>query len=155
MSNPLTPPHSSHSTPGFTLLETLLCVSMIGILAAIILPFSLSMMTRNDLDVAVDMITQDIHRAQTLARSGMNDSQWGVSVQQEAITLFNGVSFAARTTQFDETFSLSGTLQPSGVTEITFAKLTGKPNQTGSLTLTSAHNETRTITINAFGIAGY
>ena len=140
---------------GFTLLEVLLSVSVIGIIAGIAIPVYQSFQTRNDLDIAAAAIAQSLRRAQVLAEAVDGDISWGVFVASGALTLFQGTSYAARNSSFDEVFEVPTSITPSGVAEVVFAKFTGLPQTTGTVTLTSTNNETREITINAKGMVSY
>lgn len=139
---------------GFTLLELLLSVSLLGILTALVLPVGLRMNEKNDLDVAVTMAAMALRRAQTLSQSGLHDGSWGVFMQTGLITLFKGPSYAGRDASFDETSSISSSLAPSGLTEIVFSKGSGGPQNTGILVLTGLSDSAR-ITINSKGILQY
>ncbi len=133
----------------------LLSVAAITIIAGISVPVYQSFQNRNDLDIATVAIAQSVRRAQLLAQAVDGDVSWGVKIQSGSIAVFKGTSYAARDTTFDETFDVPTSITPSGVSEIVFAKFTGLPATTGTTTLTSNINETRTITINAKGMVGY
>lgn len=140
---------------GFTLLELLLSVVLIGMIMGISLPVYESFTRRNDLDLAAQNIVNSVRRAQTYARAVKGDSVWGVAVQPSGITLFKGASFAGRDTAFDEAVVLPGSIVPSGSSEIAFAKLSAAPLAAGAFTLTSNTNDARTVTINAEGMVEY
>jgi prepilin-type N-terminal cleavage/methylation domain-containing protein len=140
---------------GFTLLEVLLSVAAIAIIAGISVPLYQSFQNRNDLDIAAVSTAQTLHRAQALAQAVDGDTSWGVNIQSGSITLFKGTSYAARDTAYDEVFDVPTSIAPSGISEIIFAKFTGLPQITGTITFTSNNNETRNITINAKGMVGY
>ena len=136
---------------GFTLLEVLLSVGIMAILAGIGAPIFGRSQTKNDLDTAVVSLTQSWRRGQVLAIANEGDSLWGVKVSAGSITLFKGAAFAARDTNYDETFDLPATISVSGaVGEITFSKLTGTPSATGSVSLTNFAAST-TLNINSQG----
>lgn len=140
---------------GFSLLEMILSIAIITILSAISLPIYASYQTRTDAAVTTERVAELLRRAQVYAR-GMNlDSSWGVEIQSSSATLFKGTTFATRTTTYDETLTLSSSITPSGSSEIIFTKLTGTPAATGSVVLTGANNDARTISVNAIGLVSY
>ncbi|KKU82419.1 MAG: Type 4 fimbrial pilin-like protein signal peptide protein [Parcubacteria group bacterium GW2011_GWA2_47_8] len=140
---------------GFTLLEMLLAVAAIAVIAGIGIPIYQSLQVRNDIDIAATTIAQGARRAQLLSQASQIDSIWGIRVQSGSITLFRGATYATRDATFDELSSLPGTITPSGVQEIVFAKFSGDPQATGAMTLTSNSNEIRTITLNKKGMVNY
>lgn len=141
---------------GFSLIEMLLSVTIIGVLAGLSLPIYGSFQNRNDLDITAESTANALRRAQTYARGSKDDSQWGVEVQSTAITLFKGTSFASRDTTYDETITVASTVGVSGsLTEVLFSKLSGAPSTTGDITLTAITNDVRTVSINAKGMVSY
>lgn len=142
------------SGAGFTLIEVLLSVALIGLIAGIGAVVFQQLQNRNDLDVAVAAIASSDRRAQALSRAADGDTTWGVRVNAGAITLFQGASFVSRNTALDEVTTMSSAISPSGFQEVVFSKLTGLPQATGTLTL-SGPNDSRTITLNAQGTILY
>ena len=140
---------------GFTLIEVMLSLAAISIIAGISIPIYQSFQARNDLDIATVSIVQTMRRAQILAQAVDGDTSWGVKLQSESLTLFKGANYVARDSSFDEVFDISTTITPSGISEVVFAKFTGLPQTTGTITLSSNINETRTITINEKGAVSY
>jgi prepilin-type N-terminal cleavage/methylation domain-containing protein len=140
---------------GFTLIEMLLSVGIIALLAGLTTPVYQSFNNRNELDITAQSLASALRRAQVYARSVHGDSQWGVEIQSGAITLFKGSVFASRDTTYDEVSVISSSTAVTGTSEILFAKLSGAPASTGSVTLTDINNEVRTVTINAKGMVSY
>lgn len=140
---------------GFTLLEVILVIATITVLAAIAVPVYFTLQVKNDLDVATNTTLQTLRRAQILSQAVDGDTTWGVKLQQANITLFKGVSYSTRDSNFDEVYSLSGNVSPTGILEIVFSKLLGTPDTTGILTLTNTNNETQNITIGSKGQLDY
>ncbi|HEU0085640.1 MAG TPA: prepilin-type N-terminal cleavage/methylation domain-containing protein [Candidatus Paceibacterota bacterium] len=140
---------------GFTLIEILLSLALIALMAGMLVPAYHMLQTRNDLDIAAVLTAQTLRRAQTLSRAMDGDSSWGVYVEEESVTLFKGASYDDRDSDFDEVSNISSALSLSGTQEFVYAKLSGIPQNTGTLTLTLNENETRNITINVKGTITY
>lgn len=143
------------TSKGFTLLEILLSIALIALLAGIAAPIYQSFQVRNDLDIAANTVAQTLRRAELLSQAVDGDVSWGVSIQSGSITLFQGVSYAGRNSDFDEIFDMPTSITPSGLQEIVFSRFSGEPQTTGTCTLTSSINEIRTITINEKGTIEY
>lgn len=133
----------------------LLSIALITVIAGMSVPIYQSFQVRNDLDIAAVTTAQTLRRAEALAQAVDGDISWGVNIQSGSVTLFKGTSYAARDTAFDEVFDVPTSITPSGLSEIVFTKFTGLPASTGTITLTSNINETRSITINAKGMVSY
>lgn len=140
---------------GFTLIEMLLSVTMIGMIAGISLPVYVSFQARNELATTSSAVVEMLRRAQNYARTGLNDSQWGVSIASNSATLFKGTSYASRDVAYDEILTLPGSLSASGLGEVVFAELTGVPSTTGAITLASSTNDIDVLTLNAKGMVSY
>lgn len=140
---------------GFTLIEVLLVVVLVGMLAGVGVPIYQALQSRNDLDIAAVAVAQNLRRAQVLAQAVDGDSTWGVRIQSGSVIVFKGGAFASRDSSYDETFDIAGGIVQSGLNEVVFTKLTGLPQTTGIVTLTSQASEQRTITINTKGAIDY
>lgn len=140
---------------GFTLIEVLLSVAIIGMLVGISLPVYESFSRRNDLDVTAQGVVSLLRRAESYSRAVKADAVWSVEIQTSSATLFQGTSFASRNTAYDETVAIPSSVAPSGLTEVQFSKLSAAPNTTGTVTLLSNTNDTRAIAINAEGMVSY
>ncbi len=140
---------------GFTLLELLLSVTLIGIIAGISLPVQQAYFTGTDLSVAAETFAQTLRRAQLMAQGSTGDSEWGVRAGSGSVTLFMGSSYAARDADYDEVYEFATAITPSGDTEYVFAKMTGEPDAAGVTTLASPSSQTRMITVNTEGGVAY
>lgn len=137
------------------MLEMLLTIAIIAILGGISAPIYMSFLTRNDLNVTSTIMTQSLRRAQTQAKNMVNDSNWGVHVEDQMLTIFSGESYAGRDASYDETFDIAPTISFSGISEVVFTRFTGDTLNSGAIILNSSNNETRTITINQKGMVDY
>jgi prepilin-type N-terminal cleavage/methylation domain-containing protein len=138
---------------GFTLIEMLLSVSIIAIVSALSLPLYQVFQNKNDLAVVSESVGQALRRAQVYARAADDDAQWSVEIQSTAVTLFRGTNFVGRDASYDEAVSIPAGVNVTGLTEVQFAKMTGLPNTSGSITFTSARTgDVETVSINAKGM---
>lgn len=136
---------------GFSLIEMLLSVVIIGILAGISAPVWGNLQIKNDLDIAATTVTQTLRRAQMLSWAIDGDSSWGVHTGEGKIVLFKGSTYAGRDSNYDEIFDLPSDITPSGINDIIYSKLLGEPQTTGTITLTTA-TDSKNITINTKGM---
>jgi prepilin-type N-terminal cleavage/methylation domain-containing protein len=143
------------SLQGFTLIEIMLSMACIAIIAGMSIPAYSSFQVKNDLDTASVSLATSLRRAQALAQSGSGDSMWGVYTATGSILIYKGSRYATRDTSQDEVTIISPTITATGLKEITFGKVWGMPNATGTTTLTSLRNDIRTITINQKGMVDY
>ncbi len=144
-----------NSLTGFTLIEVLLVLALLGLIVGLAAPVVWSFSMQNDLDLETAIAAQTMRRAQSLAVYGSNDSSWGVKLESRDVTLFSGSSFAGRDLDFDEVFHLPSVLTVAGPSEIIFSKLNGQPGATGTLVLSNNIDQSRTLNINAAGMVAY
>lgn len=136
--------------PAFTLIEILLAVALLAMILAISLPLGQEYLNKNELENAKTLITQTIRSAQANAKAGKADAQWGVRINDNAITLFQGNSYATRNTAVDVVISWSDRFDATGVSELVFSKYNALPSTTGTITITG-FELTSEITINTQG----
>ena len=140
---------------GFSLIEVLLVMALIGALFLASSPAFVQMQVINDLDVATTATVEGLRQAQAHAAAGDGDSVWGVRVGTNDATLFRGTSYATRTTAWDSVSSWQNTLTVTGTSEFTFTKTEGRPVVAGNVTLTTPSGTSRTITVNSLGMVDY
>jgi len=135
---------------GFTLLELLLVITAAVLVAAFTIPTGIRFFQIQLLDEATSDILGVVRRAQSQAVFQKNDSVFGVRFLPSSYVLFQGSSYALRVQSEDETFSLGGGITATGVDEVVFGKLTGLPNATSTITITSG-SDMQTLDINSQG----
>jgi prepilin-type N-terminal cleavage/methylation domain-containing protein len=140
---------------GFTLIEVLLAIVLISLLTAISIEAYYSLFYRNDLDVAKNQVAQALGRAASLSAASFRDSNWGVEISTNNVVIFKGITYAGRDQNYDEIYPIASSITPSGLSEVIFTKMTGLPQSTGTVTLTSANGDARNITINSKGTVSY
>ena len=130
---------------GFTLIEILLVIGMLGILSSFSVAWYRRIQVRSDLNLAAEQISQGLARAKLLSQTAKNDDMWGF--RPVSGTLFQGPSYALRTQEHDEQYPMPSTIRITGLPEVTFSKLLGKPSATGTILLTDLFGEQRSISI--------
>jgi prepilin-type N-terminal cleavage/methylation domain-containing protein len=139
---------------GFTLIEMLLSISIIGIIAGLSTPLYHSFATRNDLSVVAEETTRALRRANNYSRGAREDSTWGVNFESSTITLYKGNDFASRDKSFDEAIPVPININLNYSGKIVFAKVTGLPSSSESISLVGQDGKT-TIRINEEGMVSY
>jgi prepilin-type N-terminal cleavage/methylation domain-containing protein len=141
------------SRSGFTLIELLLVIGIIGVVGAISIPLYNDFQIRSDLNLATEQASQGLARARILSQSGKGDDNWGFFVPSG--TLYKGISYAERDTEYDEVYPMPSTITTTGLLEVSFSRLEGAPSATGTIVLTSLTGEQRTVlmTVEKSGIA--
>lgn len=140
---------------GFSLLEISMAIAILAIIVGLGMPIFNNFKIKNDLDNARNTIVYSLRRAQGLSQVMEEDDTWGVYIESGKVVLFKGSTYAGRNTDYDEENTILGSLQISGINEIVFDKLTGLPQTTGDINLTSNANETSIITVNSKGMVSY
>lgn len=130
---------------GFSVLEVVLALAAIGIIAGVTVPLYHDYQIRNDLNLATEQTTQGLRRAQLLSQSTERDSSWGFFVP--AGTLYRGTSYDLRDASFDEVYPMPSAIKVTGLNEVSYARITGKPSVLGTIVLTALNDETRSIVI--------
>jgi len=140
---------------GFTLFEILLIISIIFFLAALVLPISLSFYSNQQMQANGQQILQTLRRAQVKAMAVEADSTFGVYFDNtnKKYILFKGNSYKeiGRDAQYDEVFELPKTIMISGLLEVVFSKLEGKPVPIGGDIALTSGGLIQVININEIG----
>jgi type II secretory pathway pseudopilin PulG len=137
--------------PGFTILEALLTFAVLGVMAGITVVAPIRYIALARLNTMTEQTVEALRRAQILARAGAEGSAWGFDVPHG--TLFKGVSMALRDIAYDESYPVPESVEATGLTEVSFAPVTGLPSGTGTIVLTSIYGDRRfvVIAVSAYG----
>jgi len=137
---------------GFTLIELLLVISAMSIVSVLSISFYSRFLLQNAVSNTQDQIVGQLRKAQIYAMMGKQNSGWGVNYASNTLTLFKGSTFATRTAAFDEIFMINPNVTITGLTEVDFARITGIPGTTASITISSNNNNSKTVTVSAQGM---
>ncbi|MFA6397613.1 MAG: prepilin-type N-terminal cleavage/methylation domain-containing protein [Candidatus Paceibacterota bacterium] len=135
---------------GFTLIEIVITLAILGLLAAVSLPFTIDFYRRYFVTFETRTLVSILRRAENLAMSNNFENKFGVSIQPEHIVIFKGIDFNNRDLIYDETYERNESININGLNEIVFSPVSGKPIQSGSFTL-SEGQASRTIDVNSEG----
>ncbi len=136
----------SKNIAAFTLIEILLVVVIILILVSSSAVFYSRFIFQNAVSNTVDQLVGSFRKAQIYSMTGRQNGVWGVRYAGNTLTLFLSGNSA-----FDERFSVNPQVSLSGLNELTFAKVSGLPSATATITV-SANNTSKTITVNGEGV---
>lgn len=134
------------SRGGFTLIEIMVTLVIGLILFSIGAVISVNFIRNREIDLATETLVSYLRAAEQRALASEGNTNHGVSVADNKLTFFRGTSFAARQVAYDTIFPYQSYLVFSGITEVVFAKQTGAPSVTGTMTVNNGiRSETITI----------
>ncbi len=137
---------------GFTLFEVLIVIGIGTLLLSLTLPIGLRFYQVQVADEAGEGVLSALRNAETAARHGKHDSSFGVKFLSDRYVLFEGVSYALRTTGEDQLFVLpSGAAVTSTYDEVVFLESTGRVSATGTVS-TEINGRARTFFIEQSGV---
>lgn len=136
---------------GLTMIELLLVLALVSVVTAFSAIFYSRFLTQNAVLNTVDQITGQLHKAQLYAMMSKLNGNWGVDYGSQIITLYQGNSYAARNSAFDEKFTVNNNISVSGLADVNFMRVTGTPSASPTVTI-SGQNNIKTVTVNSFGM---
>lgn len=141
------------TSAGFTLLEVILAVSLMIIIGSFSMSFATNFFLQNAAGNTQAQFIGEMRKAQMYAMSSKENSAWGIYYNANTITLFKGNSYITRDATWDERYVSNANLIVSGFSEVVFARLTGLPSTTGTITITG-NGSSKTVTVNSQGVIG-
>lgn len=132
---------------GFTLIEILVVVAILGVLGALSYPFYSRLIMQNTVSDAANNLAGSLRKAQSYAMASKDGSNWGVKYLGTNIILLR----ESTSTNFD-TYNILPGIQIAGPDHIIFSKSTGLPSVTGTFTI-SGGNNTVSVSLNSEGVA--
>ena len=140
---------------GFTLLEILLVIAVLGALLAFTTPAYTTFKLRNELDTSTNDVVGVLRRAQLVSKLAEEDSGWSVHLDNNQATLFKGSDFLNRDQGSDEIYTPPSSVSFSGLNEVSYGRGSGAASTTGDI-IVNSQNEKRTISIvNDKGVLDY
>ncbi|MDO8498668.1 MAG: type II secretion system protein [bacterium] len=137
---------------GFTLIELLLVVAIVLTLSVLSASFYARFLVQNAVENTTEQLVGSFRKAQIYSMEGKRGSGWAVNYSTDTITLYKGTDFLDRDTSFDEKFSVNPNVTVAGLSNISFAQVTGLPTpQSASVTI-SGNGNSKTVTLNSQGV---
>jgi prepilin-type N-terminal cleavage/methylation domain-containing protein len=127
---------------GFTLMEVLVNLAIGLILVGLAVYATSHFIENRDLEAVSDTLVSYLRSAEARALQSEGNMSHGVSVAGNKITLFRGASYATKVTAYDTTLPYDSYIHFSGISEVVFAKQTGLPSATGTITVTNGIKST-------------
>ncbi|MDD5165299.1 MAG: prepilin-type N-terminal cleavage/methylation domain-containing protein [Candidatus Pacebacteria bacterium] len=134
----------SHASKGFTFIEMLAVLAIIGILSAMVIYWYGSARSNALLSSTTDSIVATLESAKNNALAGKNGQSYGVKFATSTYISFIGTTYSAVATTniaytVDSSLSLSETISdPNNI--IIFDRLTGAANTTATVTVMQVSN---------------
>lgn len=136
---------------GFTLIEIIIViaifVSIVGVGAFVGIDFYQGSSLESE---RADLVTV-LRKARSRALSNINETAHGVYLGGGQYMIFQGSSYAARNSQFDQIVKKPSGVSLSGLNEAVFYPLRGDTSASGTIILTNAAGKTESIEINYEG----
>lgn len=144
---------------GFTLIETMIVVSITIIIAAVVFPLYGGFQTSGQINDASSQIAQNLKIAKQKSVAGFNDSRHGVyfysdPVDNDYYVLYQGNTYPTRVSEYDIVITLEETITVSTDivgNDISFYKGSGSPSTEGTITLNGDAGKVKSITVNNLG----
>lgn len=137
---------------GVSFLELILVVALVSIISTASPVFYSKFILQNALANSADQMVGSLRKAQIYSMMSRKGDSWSVNYSSNAITLYKGTSFASRDSSFDEKFELNPNVNVSGITDISFSKITGLPSLASLTIVISSGDNSQIITVNNQGV---
>jgi type II secretory pathway pseudopilin PulG len=139
----------------FTFLEVVVVMGILVAIALLVLPYTISQIEEARAENQSVSVASELFSQQQDAYAGKNNSAFGVSLEEDAYTVFRGTSLAAAAESTTITLPSGVTIQnislTGGATEIVFPVNSFRPNVSGSFRLNDG-NSVFEVGLNAQGL---
>ncbi len=144
-------------TRGFTLVELLMVIAITLILVVITVPIYGNLQVKSQLNETTRQIIQTLRIAKENSMARVNNTNHGVYFATSSYTLYQGVSFFSRDSDYDREESLSDVLTltwdwSGSARNINFSMGFGAPNATGIINLLHSMQGTSTVSVGEYGL---
>jgi prepilin-type N-terminal cleavage/methylation domain-containing protein len=144
---------------GFTLVEMLIVISITSALGMMAFSSFGSIINYTSIEAQAESVRSHIERARIFTLASKNNSSFGVYFSSTTARVYQGTTFVSASTSdqiytLDTNQSIININFSGGGSSIYFNKITGEPNATGTIMITSKNNadDRRTVVIYKTGI---
>ena len=145
-------PRHYQRTHGFTLIEVILVIGLIGLLAGLAIPLYQRFQVSSELDDTAHGVTQSLRFAQARAMASDGWQAYGVHFEDTRYVVFAGTEYQADDPQNEATDIPSVLRLAPEYTDVVFDRVTGQTSMAGAIKIQTDGTESRMITINELGI---
>ncbi len=129
---------------GFTLIEFLISVAIIFSIGALGLFISMDFYKSSNLNSERQTAISLLQKVRNSSMANINETKHGIYFDADKYTIFQGENYSSRNPAYDEIIYINPIIIKSGLQEVVFEQLTGKPSAVGNIVLS---NQTRSIII--------
>ncbi len=146
--------------PAFTFLESVVVIGIIAITASVVIPFYGFFQIFSDLNAIKIEVLGNLRLAQDRSQSRQGNIPFGVYLEPDKYTVYQGDSFETRISSFDKVTSLEdGTILMfygfplvGTAVDLNFALSTGFPNNVGTVVIVHPSGKKYFISVNTLGV---
>ncbi|MBI2049370.1 hypothetical protein HYT32_00440 [Candidatus Roizmanbacteria bacterium] len=137
-----------NKSSGLTVIELLIVILLISSLGVMSVSFYARFLTQNAVDNTTTQLINSLRKAQIYSMTGRQNGSWGVrfTTSPRRITLY-----LVGSSDFDESFGVSSNTSINNFTDITFAKVTGIPSSSPTITI-AGNNNSKSVAVNSQGV---
>lgn len=135
---------------GLTFIEIIIVIAILTILASLGLIFGIDFYKNYGLDAERNIVLSILQKSRGQAQNNINQSPHGIYFQSDNYVLFQGASYTSRNSIYDQIIPKNPAINVSGLSEIVFEQLNGRPQIIGDIVLDNA-KRSLTISINNEG----
>lgn len=135
---------------GFSLFELIIVIALIAAIATFSVTLTDTAVRGQEFTRVRETIAQELTAARNDTVAGTRDAAWGVAFSSNAITRFQGTTFATRNATLDRATQFGNEVMISGASEIDFVRPAGTPTASTTILLSNGIRSAR-ITVTETG----
>jgi prepilin-type N-terminal cleavage/methylation domain-containing protein len=139
---------------GFSVLEVLVSLAILGLLLSVSLVSFASFSRRDAVSASAAAIGQALRDARARTLASVGGSQYGVKVDGDRFTFFQGSTFSSSTPTNNTFMYPSGIRVTSSLSTLVFERVTGNASASGTISVyqSSAENVVKRVRIQTTGL---